>query len=234
MDNLNVVNDTQQAVVEPASQSVTDTSGTPAGTPADSANAEVAPRGQSKADNHAAAQMRRRAEAAEAENQRLVSGLAKYGYSGANTQEILDQLEAKQTGSTVAQIQQNRAKAQAAVENDPRYQALVEQNIEYAKAEDLRQIQTLDPSVKSVDDLGDDYFKLRAAGIDAKKAFLVVKNSDAPTTPKPANIGPVNDSGNVESEFYTSEQLDRLTSKDLDNPKILKKAMASLTRLGKK
>lgn len=229
----NVLNGTQQAVVEPASAIATDNSGVDAGTPADNTKSGTAPRIQSKSENSAAAGVRRKYEAAQKEHQNLLDGLSKYGYSGATTQEILDQLEAKQTGSTVEQIRQQRAKAQKVVEDDPRYQAMVQQNIEYGKAEDLRKIQTLDKTIKSVDELGDVYFKLRAAGIDAMTAYRAVKGATEPTTPKPAEIGPVNEIGNAEDEFYTSEQLDRLTPKDLDDPKIYKKAMASLSRLGK-
>lgn len=232
--NENVLNGTQQAVVEPASAITTDNSGVNAGTPADNANSGAAPRIQSKSENSAAAGVRRKYEAAQKEHQSLLDGLSKYGYSGSTTQEILDQLEAKQTGSTVEQIRQQRAKTQKAVEDDPKYQAMVQQNIEYGKAEDLRQIQTIDNSVKSVDELGDTYFKLRAAGIDATTAYLAVKGANVPTKPKPADIGPISDGGNVEDEFFTSEQLDRLTKKDLENPKIYDKAMASLSRLGKK
>ncbi len=230
----NVLNGTQQAVVEPASAIATDNSGMDAGTPADNATSGAAPRTQSKSENSAAAGVRRKYEAAQKEHQTLLDGLSKYGYSGATTQEILDQLEAKQSGSTVEQIRQARAKAQKAVQDDPMYQDMLKKNIEYGKAEDLRQIQTVDNSIKSVDELGDKYFTLRAAGIDAKTAYYAIKGSTAPTTPKPEDIGPVNNDGNVEDEFYTSEQLDRLTKKDLDNPKINKKAMASMLRLGQK
>ena len=232
--NENVLNGTPQTVVESAPTIATDNSGMDAGTPADNANSGAAPRNQSKSENSAAAGMRRKYEAAQKEHQALLDGLSKYGYSGATAQEILDQLEAKQTGSTVEQIRQSRAKAQKAVQDDPMYQDMLKKNIEYGKAEDLRQIQAVDSSVKSVDELGDNYFKLRAAGIDAMTAYRAIKGASAPTTPKPADIGPISDGGSAEDEYYTSEQLDRLTDKDLDNPKIFKKAMASLSRLGKK
>jgi hypothetical protein len=37
----------------------------------------------------------------------------------------------------------------------------------------------------------------------------------------------------IEQEFFTNEELDKLTSKDLDNPNIYEKAMRSLSKLGR-
>ena len=37
----------------------------------------------------------------------------------------------------------------------------------------------------------------------------------------------------IEQEFFTNEELDKLTDKDLDNPNIYEKAMRSLSRLGR-
>jgi hypothetical protein len=51
--------------------------------------------------------------------------------------------------------------------------------------------------------------------------------------PTPPNIGAVNSSSSKEKDFYTSAELDKLTSKELDDPKIFKIAMKSLAKLGR-
>ena len=50
-------------------------------------------------------------------------------------------------------------------------------------------------------------------------------------TPKPASVGSISGSGTAESEFFTSEELDKLTPRQLDDPKIMEKAMRSMARL---
>lgn len=229
-ENINVVNDTQQAVVEPVTEPVSENSGTDAETSAPGADAGAAPRAQSKADNRAAAAMRRAREAAEAQNKLLRDGLAKLGYSADDPQDILDSIEAKTKNTTVEEIRQQRADAQKAVENDPRYRAMEQRLIQAGLAEDLKAVQEMDPSVKSVEDLDTQFFTLRKNGIDAKTAYLAIKGAKT-ETPKPASIGSVGGSADADDGYFTSEQLDKLTSKDLDDPKIYKKAMRSLGKL---
>ena len=55
----------------------------------------------------------------------------------------------------------------------------------------------------------------------------------ATAKPVPPVMGAVNQTP-AEKEFYTSEELDRLTDKDLDDPSIFARAMRSMTRLGRK
>lgn len=229
-ENINVVNDTPQAVVEPATEPETATGGADAETSDTGANAGTAPRIQSKAENHAAATMRKAKEEAEAQNKLLRNGLAQLGFSGDTTQDILDAINAKTNNTTVEDIRRQRLEAEKAVENDPRYKAMEQKVIAAAIAEDLKQIQEIDPSVKTVDDLETAFFTLRKNGIDAKTAYLALKGGKA-SAPKPADIGSVGSAAGTDDGYFTSAQLDRLTSKDLENPEVYKKAMKSLKRL---
>ena len=103
--------------------------------------------------------------------------------------------------------------------------------------DDLKQIQALDPSVTSLDDLPDMFLALRfntAAPLSATQAFLAMQAIEAQTRqPKPASVGSIGGSGRVESEFFTSEEIDHLTSDMLNNPKVMEKAMRSLARIKK-
>ena len=97
---------------------------------------------------------------------------------------------------------------------------------------DLEGIKRLDPSVSSLGELGDNFLKLIANGIDAKTAFYAVRGHSAGGfEPKIPQLGKLEATGGAASEYFTSAQLDRLTDKDLSDPKIFKKAMLSLTKL---
>ena len=66
--------------------------------------------------------------------------------------------------------------------------------------------------------------------LEAKTAYLAIKGSNLPS-PKPTDIGSVGNAAGTDDGYYTSTQLDKLTSKDLEDPKVYAKAMRSLKRL---
>ena len=102
--------------------------------------------------------------------------------------------------------------------------------------DDLRAVQSVDPTVTSLDDLPDVYTALRfnkAMPLGAREAFVAARAILQQTKqPKPASAGSISGSGG-EREFYTSEELDSLTSKMLDDSKIMEKALRSMARLTK-
>lgn len=228
MENSNVTSGTQQTVVESASTDVNETSGTGTVTTDTGTNTDPAPRNQSKSENRSFAEMRRAKEASDASLSSLVAGLNRMGFEGGNPEEILEHLEAKNRNMTVQQLRADKQAQADAVKNDPTYKAMEQKLIEGRMKEDLAAIQSIDPSVQSLDELGEDFAKLIAAGVSATVAYNAVKTK---TAPKPANLGPIGQSDNKDSEYFTSEQLDALTEKDLEDPKILAKAMASLAKL---
>ena len=103
--------------------------------------------------------------------------------------------------------------------------------------DDLKQIQALDSSVTSLDHLPEVFLALRfnpVAPLNATQAFLATQVIEAQTRqPKPASVGSISGSGRVESEFFTSEEMDNLTADMLNNPKVMEKAMRSLARMKK-
>lgn len=111
----------------------------------------------------------------------------------------------------------------------------LQREIENTMDNDLRQIQEIDPSVTSLDDLSPIFFSLRfndSSHINAHQAFLAAREVEKFQNQKrPASMGSLTTIGDVQDEYFSGRQLDKLTSKQLDNPEILKKAMKSLSRL---
>ena len=118
------------------------------------------------------------------------------------------------------------------------YQLEMYQNREIDKmmADDLAAVQALDPSVTALSDLPDSFFALRfnsLSPMSAARAYTAAKAVEqAAVPPKPASAGPIEGESGGESEYFTADELDRLTPKMLDNPKIMEKALRSMTKLG--
>ena len=97
---------------------------------------------------------------------------------------------------------------------------------------DLKALRQIDPGIKTLSELGEDFIRLIENGIDAKIAYNAVKKaSEGTQMPSLPMTGAVGNTEGSHTRFFTSKELDRLTKKDLENPKIFKKAMESLKRL---
>lgn len=97
---------------------------------------------------------------------------------------------------------------------------------------DLEAIQKIDPSITTLSGLGEDFIGLIENGIDAKVAYSAVKKAnEGGFTPSLPVTGAVGNTEGSSTRYFTSKELDRLTKKDLENPKIFKKAMESLKQL---
>lgn len=96
---------------------------------------------------------------------------------------------------------------------------------------DLAELQKIDPSIKSLEDLGDDYSSYISAGLDAEQAYWAIKakeEANRATPPKPA--GAVKTSV-PEKDYYTESEIDAMSSEELT--KNWKKVMASWDRRSK-
>lgn len=188
------------------------------------------------------AQMRRELEAKEANEQqykaqmaRVTKALEPFGFTGQTPDEIADAAEAHTSGRTVEEVKAERlAKQQETSEVQKlRNEAEFYRQREYERvlAEDLKTVQALDPTIKDLKELGNDFFKLKAQGVDTEIAFNAVnaKRKANEVTPPP-KAGKVNAKTQGEKEFYTPEEVDRLTEKDLDDPKVYQRVMKSMTK----
>ncbi|MBR4972595.1 MAG: hypothetical protein IKY59_06470 [Oscillospiraceae bacterium] len=210
---------------------------------------------QSAQDNRAFASMRRELEkykeqdaAQKRELSRLFSVLNAEGYSGTDASSIADAVEAAKEGITPDQIRSRREsrerEVREAVQRDPEFirnrqeaerfkELLFKRQIEG----DIAEINKLypDAAIKSAEDLGEEYRKLRANGISNEVAYLATvgkgKVAVKETVPE---MGAVSGTKvTPEREFYTSDEIDRLTKKDMDDPKVWDKVLRSLSRLKK-
>ena len=250
MEELNnTVNEVQETVVESQTEPVEEP-------PVEQVTDEqpVEQKVQTREQNRQQAAMRRsrenalqqQLEMARASESKLMEALKGYGYSG-NAEEVAAQIHAAQQGISYeeyqAQQEQQQALMREMMQSDPEFLAMKQKADLYEQEafnrvfkDDLAAIKKAFPDVKakSVEDLGDMFTALRANGVDAVTAYAAInKGQEATKKPTPPVMGAVNQTP-AEKEFYTSEELDRLTKKDLDDPSIYARAMKSLSKLGRK
>lgn len=104
------------------------------------------------------------------------------------------------------------------------YEALA---VERRMREDLEAIRLLDPAVGSLEELGEDFEKLVASGIDAPLAFLALRQAQRAVLPP--EIGEVGDTG-AGKEYYSPEEVDALSAKQLSDPGIWQRVRKSMTK----
>ena len=153
-------------------------------------------------------------------------------------------LQARQTGQTVVRQMEAAAmeRARQQLESSPEYlaqqaqaKAMQQQMQRMQFAADLAQIKAAYPSeqAETVEELGETYIRLRAAGIDNLTAYKVLQAQAAQTVaaapPSTGDVKPAADTR--KSEFYTSEELDRMSDEELEAN--WDKAYKSMMRLGR-
>lgn len=98
---------------------------------------------------------------------------------------------------------------------------------------DLARVREAYPSLtaKSPREVGEIYCRLMASGtVDPVVAYEAQAAADRRRNPVPESMVSAKSAGGA-AQFYSSQELDRLTEKDLRNPDIFRKAMASLSRV---
>lgn len=199
---------------------------------------------QSREENSAIAQFRKQAEAKEralqAQNDRLLSALNQFGYEG-SPEEIADALMAQTQNITVEEA---KAQREATEQENQRLTQLQGENeyfkniaIEKLMADDLAKIKSTfkdDAKVQginSLNELGEEFVKALNVTKDPVLAYDVLRAKQArETKPTPPEIGGVNNSESKEKDYYTPEEVDKLTDKDYDNPKIMERVRQSMQK----
>jgi hypothetical protein len=104
-----------------------------------------------------------------------------------------------------------------------------------AMAADLEQIRQVHPELKAANarELGSRFFALMATGVldpvTAYEAVLAYEKRHAAPEAPPV-IGAVAGTGGGEKEFYTPEEVDRLSSRQLKDKKTLDRIIRSMTK----
>ena len=106
---------------------------------------------------------------------------------------------------------------------------LLDVQVEKLMRDGLREIQEIDPTVKSLEDLGSHFAKFIGNGLTNKEAYYASKAMELKEKVlAPSAIGKVSDT-KAERDYYTSEELDNLTDEELDAN--WDKVMRSMNRL---
>lgn len=241
MDELETSVETQE-VAEPETSQVEETQTETVDEQAETE--EVARPQQTPEENAAFARMRREQEQARREAEvyrkqaeRMAQAASKFGYQG-NPDEVADQIEAAATGKPLDQVRAERLQReqsmlqaqQAAAERDLYKNQLIEFQVKSAMERDLTAIRKIDKTVKKLDDLGPEFASLVNSGVDAQTAYFAIKAKEqANSKPKPKDIGAIG-SGTKEKDYYTPDEVDRLTDEEMNDPKIRAKVRKSMTK----
>lgn len=196
--------------------------------------------GRTEADA-AFAEMRRRIQELEGTNADLVrrngemhGALSRY-FEGEDDEELIINANAyaeeRDPDDYRADYERERELEALRAQNEELQERLTDVEVQRIADEGLREIQALDPNIKSLDELGQAFIDFIAGGLDIKKAYyatLAYNNNERIYAPDA--IGRVADTKS-ERDYFTSEELDALTDEELADDKIFAKAMRSMERL---
>ena len=183
-------------------------------------------------------------EALMTEKERLTNSFGLFGFKG-NVDEIEDQAKAHYSGKTVEEVrnerlqiqkemQEQKQREQEALAKDNQIKDLQRQLYARILDDDLKAIQAKDPSIKSLDDLGDDFKLMRSIGVSLDAAYNSVKAKlEANKKTPPPEMGKVNATQKADKTYYTSEEVDAMIAsndKALDDPSVLERIRKSMTK----
>lgn len=176
------------------------------------------------------ARMRREAEELRKQNELLTKTYENFGFKG-TPEDMADQAMAHYLDKPVDEIRNARLAKQQEANLEAELNYYKEQEITRLMDEDLKKIQKVDPTVKSLTELDPRYFKFIENGLDGESAFAAVKQlqSKEKRTP-PAEVGKINSSDKQIKDYYSKEEVDKLTDADLDDPKIWQRVRNSMTK----
>ena len=184
------------------------------------------------------AEMRRTNEALERANRQMREALSKY-FEGETDEELsinaLAYAEQRDPEEYREEYERLEAFERMQAENEDLKEQLLNAQAERMMRDDLAIVQEIDPNVKSLDELGDAFIRMRLdGGLSVKEAYYACKAMELKERVlAPDAIGKVSDT-KAERDYYTSEEIDNLTDEELDDPVIWDKVMKSMDRLSKK
>lgn len=110
------------------------------------------------------------------------------------------------------------------LEND----TLTQREIERRMLEDLAAIREMDPTVGSLEELGEQFGKMISVGVEAPVAFAAIRESRRAAMPPVP--GALEGESGSEKQFYSSQEVDRLSPAELSDPDIWARVRASMTK----
>lgn len=194
---------------------------------------EVEPEGKTDADA-AFAELRRRAEEAERAQAEAQAELERMQARADAREAAMENMDvddidaiAEQAGisreEVIAAIDREEAAAQAEIEarrKDERISELESQlddvSAEKRMQEDLALLQKIDPNLKTLDDLGEDYAAYIGAGLSAEQAYYAIRGKELTTQATPAQApGKIENSEPPQKTRFTESEIDAMSSEEL-------------------
>lgn len=177
------------------------------------------------AQDAAFAELRRAKEDAEKKNEELQAQLEQrnarrqifenvYGNEEPEIEAIAERLgldvdELREEIAAEEEIEQIKA------ENARLASELEEQRIVETMKNDLAAIQKIDPSVKSLEQLGEDFLNFVSSGLSGVDAYFAIKAKETATRAKPpAEIGKVN-RAEAPKDFYSEAEVDAMSEEEV-------------------
>ena len=194
--------------------------------------------GRTEADAAFAEQRRRIAELEERErslneqNAAMIAALQRY-FDGETADELAINANAYAEQRDPEEYRQEYERAREFEklqrENEFLNDQLMNAEVDRLMREGLREVQEIDPNVKSLDELGSQFANFIRAGLPTKEAYYATKAMEMKEKVfAPDAIGNVADT-KADRDYYTSEELDHLTDEEMDEN--WDKVMRSLNRL---
>lgn len=189
----------------------------------------------------------REAAEATARFERLYGAIQQAGYEG-TPEDIIDKLEADARGMDVQALRAERQRIADAAKADPVYQQAIAERDTYKQMYEqflfqkhLDVIKAAHPEEQAANiaDLGETFIQLMAlkqqqgeiSDEDVLLAYdMAALEKQRKTKPIPESPGKLNKATAEEKEYYTPEDVDRLSEAQLDNPQIRQRVFRSMTR----
>ena len=115
-----------------------------------------------------------------------------------------------------AEIERENELARLKAENEEMQEEIASREAERMMAEDLEKIQQIDPSIKSLDDLGEDFLEYIASGqLDGLQAYYAVKaKSEVEKIVPPEPVGKVN-AEPAPKDYFTREEVESMSQAEV-------------------
>ena len=180
------------------------------------------------------AEMRRTNKALEKANKQMREALSRY-FEGETDEELsinaLAYAEQRDPEEYRDEYERREELESLQEENEDLKAQLLTAQAERMMREDLAVIQEINPDIKSLDDVGESFLKMRLeGGLSVKEAYYACKAMELQEKViAPDAIGRVSDN-RTERDYYTPKEVDALTDEELDDPDVWAKVMKSMER----
>ena len=169
------------------------------------------------AQDSAFAELRRSNSDLQRRNEQLEEAL---GLFFNDSEDLVAQAHAYSRGVSVDEVEEEFRQAEeleeATAENEQLRNEILNLRAEQLMRDGLREIQSIDPTVKSLEELGGNFAKYIESGLSSTQAYYAVQaERQTNKINKPSAIGRVN-SETVERDYFTSEEVDRMSSEEID------------------